>query len=43
VNPKLAVYTHIILLSTDPTISPPTIDKIIPRTQVNYNGSLEVG
>lgn len=43
VNPKLAVYSHILLISTDPSISPPTTDDLIPRTRVNYEGPLVIG
>jgi ribonuclease Z len=43
VNPKLAVYSHIALVSTDPNLPPPTKDDIIPRTRKNFAGRLEVG
>ncbi len=43
VKPKLAVYNHITLTSTDPTIPPPTIEDVIPRTKKYFNGSIVVG
>jgi ribonuclease Z len=43
IKPKLAVYSHIVLLTADPSIPPPTIKEIISRTQKNYKGALEVG
>lgn len=43
VKPRLAVYTHIAIVSIVPGISPPTIDSIISRTKKNYNGRLEAG
>jgi ribonuclease Z len=43
VNPKMAVYYHITMTSTDPNIPAPTIQDIIPRTRVYFKGPLEVG
>ncbi len=43
VKPRLAVYTHIVLLSTDLAISPPTIEDLVPLTRKTYTGPLEVG
>jgi len=43
VNPKLAVYSHIVLLTKDATIPPPTVAELISRTQKVYKGTLEVG
>jgi len=43
VKPKLAVYSHIVLLTSDPSIPPPTINDLIIRTQKNYKGPLQVG
>lgn len=43
VKPKLAVYSHIVLLSSDPAIPPPTISELKNRTQKVYKGALEVG
>jgi len=43
VKPKLAVYTHIVMLSTDPAIGAPTVDDLVSRTRETYSGPLEVG
>jgi len=43
VKPKLAVYTHIILLSTDSKIAAPTVDDLVSLTRTTYPGPLEVG
>jgi ribonuclease Z len=43
VNPKLAVYSHIVLLTTEPKITAPTISDLIGRTRKTYRGRLEVG
>jgi ribonuclease Z len=43
VKPKLAVYTHIGLLSTDPAISAPTVEDMVSLTRKTYSGPLEVG
>lgn len=43
VAPKLAVYYHIALTSTDPTIAAPTIEDIIPRTRKHFSGQIVVG
>ena len=43
VKPKLAVYTHVVLLTTDPSISPPTVVELTPRTRTTYSGPLEIG
>lgn len=43
VKPRLAVYSHIILLTPDPSIPPPTVDDLIVRTRKTYNGPLQVG
>jgi ribonuclease Z len=43
VKPKLAVYTHIVLLTTDPAISAPTVQDLIALTRKTYAGPLEVG
>ena len=42
VNPRLAVYTHYVLLST-PTSPEVTIDEILERTRTNYSGRLVAG
>src|SRR3954451_6777093 len=41
-KPKLAVYTHIVLLSSA-TISEPTLDEVVAETRTTYSGPLEVG
>lgn len=43
VKPKLAVYTHIVLLTTDRAISAPTVDDLVSLTRKTYSGPLEVG
>lgn len=42
-KPKLAVFSHIILLTSDPTVPPPTTTDLINRTQKIYSGELRVG
>ena len=42
VNPKLAVYTHLVILS-GPTIPEAPLSTLIPRTRTNYDGPLVVG
>ena len=41
IKPRLAVYSHINLLTTDASIPPPTIDDL--RTRTSYSGPLKVG
>jgi ribonuclease Z len=41
-HPKLAVYTHLVLLDR-PTIPAVTIDELIAQTRETYAGPLEVG
>jgi ribonuclease Z len=43
VKPRLAVYTHIVLLSTDVSISAPTVEDLLSLTRTTYSGRLEVG
>lgn len=43
VKPKLAVYSHIVLLTADPSNPPPTATEIVHRTQKIYAGRLEMG
>jgi ribonuclease Z len=43
VKPKLAVYYHVVLLTTDPSITPPSLLDLIPRTRTTYSGRLEIG
>ena len=42
-RPRLAVYTHVVLLTTDPAFPPPQASELIPRTRATYDGPLEVG
>jgi ribonuclease Z len=42
VHPRLAVYTHIVLLSTDPAIPPPTLQDLERATKA-YRGRFEIG
>jgi len=41
-KPKLAVYTHIVLLSND-QVPEPTLDNLVAETRQTYSGPLEVG
>ncbi|MGN6399701.1 MAG: MBL fold metallo-hydrolase [Flavisolibacter sp.] len=43
VQPKMAVYSHIVLLTSDPAVAPPTVNDLIRRTQKIYKGGLQVG
>ncbi|MGN6601180.1 MAG: MBL fold metallo-hydrolase [Ginsengibacter sp.] len=43
IKPKLAVYSHIVLLTADPSIPPPTVNELIIRTKKNYQGPLQAG
>ncbi len=43
VQPKLAVYAHIVLLTSDPSVPPPTVDELVARTRTVYGGALQVG
>jgi ribonuclease Z len=40
--PKLAVYTHLVLLDT-PTVPAPTVEEIVAETRRTYSGPLQVG
>jgi len=42
-KPKLAVYSHIILLTADPTLLPPTMKEVVARTKKTYSGAVEAG
>lgn len=42
VKPKLAVYSHIVMVA-DTTIPPPTVQDLIASTRKTYAGPLEVG
>ena len=41
-KPKLAIYTHIVLLSSA-TIAEPTLGEVVAETRQTYDGPLEVG
>ncbi|MEZ4414821.1 MAG: MBL fold metallo-hydrolase [Gemmatimonadota bacterium] len=43
VAPKLAVLTHVVLLTTDPAFPPPTADQVLSRAQSTYGGPLMLG
>ena len=43
VKPKLAVYYHIVLLTGDKSIPPPTLEDVVRRTRKNYAGPLQTG
>jgi ribonuclease Z len=43
VKPKLAVYSHIVLLTSDPAVPPPGTGDLIRRTQKVYKGAVRVG
>jgi ribonuclease Z len=42
-KPKLAVYSHIVLLTAEPSIPPPTMSEVILRTKKIYSGELQAG
>lgn len=41
-RPKLAAYTHLVMLASD-TIKPPTLDDLIAETRSTYDGPLVIG
>jgi ribonuclease Z len=41
-RPRLAVYTHLVMLGSD-TIAPPALDDIVRETRQTYDGALEIG
>jgi ribonuclease Z len=43
IKPKLAVYSHFVLLSAEPSIPPPTINELTYRTKKIYKGALQIG
>jgi ribonuclease Z len=43
VRPRLAVYTHVVLLTTDPAFPAPDVTELVSRTRTTYDGPLEVG
>jgi ribonuclease Z len=43
VRPRLAVYSHVVLLTTDPAFPAPRVTELLPRTRSTYGGPLEIG
>lgn len=43
IKPRLAVYSHLVLLTSDPSIPPPTINNLAYRTKKIYKGALQIG
>lgn len=43
VKPRLGVYSHVVLITTDPAFTPPTIPEVLSWTRKTYNGPLEMG
>jgi len=43
VNPRLAIYSHISIILTEPTIPPAKINDLTTRTKTVYNGKVEIG
>jgi len=43
VKPKLAVYNHIVRLTSSPDFPPPSLDDLIQRTRTTYKGPLQLG
>jgi ribonuclease Z len=43
IKPKLAIYSHIVLLTAAPSLAPPSVEELITRTKKNFKGALEVG
>lgn len=43
VKPRLAVFTHVALLTTDPAVPAPSIAELVARTRETYAGPLVVG
>lgn len=43
VNPRLAIYSHISMILTDPVIPPANINDLTTRTKTFYNGKVEIG
>ncbi len=43
VKPRLAVYSHIVLVTTDPAFSEPTSTNVLNLTRKTYHGPLEMG
>lgn len=42
-KPKLAVYSHIVLLTSDPAVPPPSPNEVLQRTRTEYKGELQMG
>ncbi len=43
VKPQLAVYSHVVLISTDPAFTVPTTAEVLSWTRKTYDGPLEMG
>ena len=43
VRPRLAVYSHVVLLTTDRAFPPPDEAELLTRTRTTYAGPLEIG
>lgn len=43
VKPRLAVYSHVVLLTTDPKFAAPSVEDLVARTRSSYAGPLVVG
>ncbi|MEZ5501045.1 MAG: MBL fold metallo-hydrolase [Steroidobacteraceae bacterium] len=43
VRPRLAVYSHVVLLTTDPAYPAPKAGELVPRTRTTYDGPVQVG
>ena len=43
VGPKLAVYSHIVLVTTDPKFAEPTTADVLELTRKTFSGNLEIG
>ncbi len=42
-HPKLAVFTHVVLLTTDASIAPPDVADVLARAKKVYSGPIVVG
>jgi ribonuclease Z len=42
-KPRLAVYSHVVLVTTDPTVTEPTTADVLTLTRTIYDGPLEMG
>jgi ribonuclease Z len=43
VKPRLAVYSHVVLVTTDPAFTEPISAEVLKLTQKTYDGPLEMG